>query len=107
MKPSEVLARAVEVIETKGWHQGDFDNDEGCVCVWGAINIAMGGCASDAGCVGDGDESALHFLGTVLQGNENKYLSSVVDFNDAPGRTQEEVVAMLLGASLEAMAAGE
>ena len=108
MEAWEVLERAADKIERDGWAQGDKD---------GVIpRESVGHCASTAiteTCYGKDDtwlveasmfgvmteaESALE---VAIGGND---ISSIFEWNDEPGRTAEEVIAMLraCAASLKA-----
>ena len=42
-----VLRRAAALIEKRGWNQGDYQNDNGCLCALGAIRVACGINASE------------------------------------------------------------
>ncbi len=39
----EVFARAREIIEERGWTQRKVVDDDGCVCLDGAVRLACGG----------------------------------------------------------------
>lgn len=38
--PQEILSRAADLIDERGWTQGDYVSEDGCVCALGAINVA-------------------------------------------------------------------
>ena len=90
MKASEVLKKALAKIE-QGWVQGvfardkdgkptDYASDEACVwCASGAIKAVNGGVFLDAAAV---------FLERVIP----RGYVDVPDWNDAPERTQAEVI---------------
>jgi hypothetical protein len=79
-KPARrILLGAAEIIEQRGWCQGDFQDGNGRVCMLGAISISS--VSSPMGEAGN----AIVLLG----------LKSVTQWNDTPGRTKEEVVARL------------
>lgn len=77
MKTSEVLRAAKKRLVERGWCQGTFEDGEGRCCSIGAINRASPPC---------GQWPALLSFGDVVGG-------SVFVWNDAPGRTLEEVLA--------------
>ena len=104
LKTSEILRAAADVIETRGLHKGYFywggrASDPGAVCMFGAINFAESGEAD----IGASDE--LNWSATAAMGYGS--LQSVVDWNDAPERTADEVRDALLEAAMRAEAAGE
>lgn len=93
MTPAEVLNRAADEIETRGHFKGMLGHDpyapETCrVCLYGALNAARTGdpFADDTTAV---PESALF---EVLGLNTT---ADLVDWNDDPDRTADEVVAVL------------
>ncbi len=77
---SRTLRRAADMIERQGWCQGQWADKHGRVCIMGAL----GDTESDpaAFC------AACHRLSTHL----GQRLSM---WNDEPGRTKDEVLAML------------
>lgn len=110
LKPSEVLSRAADLIEPEGaWCQGGASNapnrealaaDATAWCGWGAIARAM-------------NSEATHRVFTYLDratggpsaiASPSKWGQS---FNDAPDRTQAEVVAALRKASDLARSEGQ
>ncbi len=42
LKPSDVLDRAADLMEERGWYRGFFISDDGAVCHLGAIYAAAG-----------------------------------------------------------------
>lgn len=74
-----VLTDASAILRTDGWTQGSFGRRTGPHCLFGAVDIATG------------DDSGLYVLvaGVVSDviGTENR-----LDWNDAPGRTIDEVL---------------
>jgi hypothetical protein len=110
LKPSEVLAKAADLIEPKGcWTQhilarkgrkifatglGNDWKQADCFCVSGALIVASG---EDADWV---DNKAREFLRGVIRSPE-------IQWNDTPGRTQAEVVAALRKASELARSEGQ
>lgn len=90
MTPAQVLNDAATYLETHGWRQHDVGEHGSPCCVLGAIAEAAG----------QGDTSNMHYLAAsralheVVGGN-----TSVIAWNDAPGRTVEEVTAALRSAA--------
>jgi hypothetical protein len=73
--------RAVHVIEQRGWHQGALEELNGELCIVAAL------CATRL----EGVEAAYHELVNELGS------SQLSDWNDAAGRTKDEVIAALRG----------
>lgn len=100
MTPREVLLKAAALVE-RGWTQdagarsakGNHVRSTGraavCWCAEGAIQKAAFG----------GDGYAYHFAKGALLRALPKRALSIPDWNDAPGRTQAEVVAALKAAA--------
>ncbi len=38
----DILIKAREVLVTRGWTQGAYEDSKGCVCLYGALNVADG-----------------------------------------------------------------
>jgi len=76
----DVLDAAADYIDQHGWTQGVFDDDEGHVCVREAINRT-------APSILDAFRAASALMDAVGDGATN--------WNDADGRTQDEVTAKL------------
>ena len=74
--PSEILLRAAEVLERDGWTQG-------------ASTCGRKRCAMTAIGDADGRIEERERLRAVIGSN------SIVDWNDAPGRTASEVIAAM------------
>lgn len=93
----EVLARAADIIQQRGWHQGWFiDRDTGAVCCVGAIRIAGGLTATP---IYDRDAAAHDLVLNARSRMFGHLKRSVSVWNDEPGRTQAEVVAALRAAA--------
>ncbi len=79
------LETAVQILEGDGWTQGDYEMG-GCFCAAGALNRALNGNA------GDEDNQTLKtrgFLEWLIPDDQRDYTTC---WNDAPGRTVDEVV---------------
>jgi len=87
MNVSDVLNKAADLIEERGWAQGAYENASGGLCVLGAIRKAadldppmiIAGVSLDAACAFNRHIGADNLVG---------------DWNDAEGRTSGEVVAI-------------
>jgi hypothetical protein len=85
---SEILNGAADLIESKGWRQGLACNSPlGLLCVGEALDEVAG----------DGAYIDRRITSALLP-----YGSSVVEWNDTPGRTKEEVIQALRAAAKEA-----
>lgn len=85
----QVLLDAADYIERHGWCQYIVEDNQGRVCIGGAISAA----ASNS------DQDDLYVYALVRL---DKYLHSyklVPFWNDTPGRTKEEVIAALRAAA--------
>lgn len=102
----EVLARAADIIEERGWRQGWFvDPDTGCVCAVGAMHVAVG-LPPDASIYTSENspewqlaDAAWETFGRWLASKTGKPSESAGGWNDHPSRTQAEVVAALRAAA--------
>lgn len=93
---ADVLDRAADEIEARGWHQGDWiEDDTGCVCAEGALYFAGASAKLVAVSISPTGKLFRDHIG-----------ESIVDWNDAPERTQAEVVAALRSAATAARAGG-
>ena len=97
MTPRDVLAAAADLIDERGWHQGDYLGPAGEVCCLGAIRIA----SSPAQHLFVSDHlTAAKLLSTRLGLPAPDAVAAgkqIVAWNDAPDRTQAEVTAALRG----------
>ncbi len=88
------LRAAAEVLKRDGWTQGKFyDRSTRCRCVTGALNCATARSKRRF-------DSAWDALIPVIPD------PNVIEWNDAPGRTADEVIAALLAAADAAEADG-
>lgn len=83
----EVLKGAKALIEEKGWIQGDAHTSKG-YCLIGAIGAAACLMADSFGNYGVWNGEAYNAAARIG-------ITSFVDFNDAPGRTKEDVLNLL------------
>ena len=83
------LRAAAEVLRRDGWTQGDYEKADGCKCLSGALRSVCGGIDSTE------PERYLPAWGYLraLIGRE------AITWNDAPGRTADEVIAALEAAA--------
>ena len=92
----DILLRMRDTINERGWCQGKAQDEQGRVCLVGAYDFVTDTKLTDHGIIIDEGlkptdtfrDSAYHRLGEALN-----WL--VTDWNDAPGRTQAEVIAFL------------
>ena len=84
-KNSDILTKAAAICEA-GWVQGKYHED-GCFCMFGAIAIAAGD---------KQDDIDMPKAGPAVRAVEAAVGNIALEtWNDAKGRTQAEVVAML------------
>lgn len=120
LKHSEVLSKAADLIEPEGaWTQGaqarnkrgqrvaDSAKNAVCFCASGAIwraarKAGVAGLSSSGGSIINDAHVALS---TVINGRSLS--ARIPDWNDAPERTQAEVVAALRQAAAKAREAGQ
>jgi hypothetical protein len=79
-----VLRAAATRLETKGWCQGDSGEEEGPNCLAGALNLVAGRA--------DRQQSARRAFNAFVRSGD---VHVVWPWNDAPGRTADEVIATL------------
>jgi hypothetical protein len=85
MTTKEILIAAREKV-AHGWCQREFVSDDGKLCPLGAINRL--------GVDRDAAQNAKHALATAIVGPPHVHSSgTVMQWNDAKGRTQAEVLA--------------
>ena len=83
--PQQILLDAANLLEERGWCQDEFQNKQGQMCMLGAMRVALWdkviypahpayGLACDA---------------TGMNGMK------IAEWNDTPGRTQQEVISKL------------
>ena len=103
-EPELVLNRAADLVELRGWHQGDFHEEtSGRVCAAGAIRVAAGGVPYESCEQASSAERAfadcLAAHGLAKPGHCP--IEVIGQWNDAEGRTAAEVVATLRAAAGE------
>lgn len=92
------LEKAASIIEQRGWTQGELLNRQtGAVCAYGALNFVFGEplLHGDVAWPEDATERATA-LGEIVEehlSREVGYWSELTDYNDADGRTGDEVIA--------------
>lgn len=81
------LIKIKEVLLSKGWVQGSFTDLYGSHCLLGALDVVSSS-YYDPACLRRHLRGALH--------NRTKgEVTNLVTFNDAPGRTKEEVISLI------------
>lgn len=100
MTAADVLRRGRDLLREKGWTQKAYKNDSGCMCSLGACYVAAGVPVSEEQThahtaeevsAEDRADEAQHFLYRAIR--EIGGLYGVIDWNDRPERTVEEVYA--------------
>jgi hypothetical protein len=87
---ADVLDRAADVIAERGLCKGSFEGPDGSVCAGGALRVALTGGPTNP--LGDDQFGtymyAVHRMTDVVD-------DVVVNWNDAPQRTADDVIAAL------------
>ena len=94
MKPSEGLEKTLEVLYDRGWTKHRFERKTGEVCLRGATRLVMCGTTylGSAVCY----NSILDAY--ILQAIRTSHITtrdSITHWNDAPGRTFDDIVEVL------------
>lgn len=91
MTPEEILRSAAEVIEVFGWRQGAYGSPGSGFCILGALSVAYSGVTSEVWApeLSAAKRLIVERLGLAQYG--------ISEWNDAPERTREEVMAVLRG----------
>jgi hypothetical protein len=108
----EVLSVAANVIDDRGWHRGDYVDydmavelgiDNAPVCAVGAIRVAVGGDPADHQVT---HPAITAFANWVIVdrdpaegAGEDDPIQVITDWNDASGRTADEVIEALRAAA--------
>lgn len=95
MNTSEILNKAADIVEQRGHSKGVYSDSTGRVCAVGAINAAILGTTKIEHLpiwYSGLDTHAGRVLHSLVCADE---YWSITDWNDAPERTKEEVVAAL------------
>lgn len=102
MKHSEIVASAIKVLNEKGWCQGGYSNASGQHCLAGALNQVIFGDGdpfSQNGILRSTDE--MFAIKSQIRSAIEKKIAPVdamipiAKWNDAPERTQQDVVKVL------------
>jgi hypothetical protein len=94
--PAQLLNRAADILDERGWFQGNYVGATGCVCALGARHLAVteldGNPTRATFATGAEFETALDRIYGALQTDST---DGIADWNDAEGRTKEEVQELL------------
>jgi len=88
MTPYEIVMKSIQTLQERGWCQGGLDNDRGQVCLMGAVVKTVQ------------NTKAYHDIWDDFWMDFNNWVIAKcgvnpVFWNDKPGRTKEEVIALL------------
>jgi hypothetical protein len=84
-----IYDKAIELLETNGWCQGEYKSEDGKLCMLGALFAARGDFSETWSAI-------YNDLGFCLDSNSSPGISF---WNDTPGRTAAEVIDALKRAS--------
>ena len=90
-----VWSKAADLIKRNGWARGSAQNEYGCLCAGGAIAMALGYKPEemwDSRSHPEMKDAFNRFGDYVGAGHSYDVAIRVFDFNDASGRTEEEVI---------------
>lgn len=90
------LEGAAALIEERGWRQGAYTDPSGRLCLMGAVVMACVGSVSQEAalvCRYQHGDALNHYMNAALDTVPTRVRAW--EWNDAPGRTQGEVVALL------------
>ncbi|MCW2900031.1 MAG: hypothetical protein JWO67_2296 [Streptosporangiaceae bacterium] len=90
------LRAAADVLRRDGWTQGSYHGPGGCHCALGALVVATTGEELDPD--EDPEVWSVRYSGAV-EVLEKYTKRHTPQWNDAPGRTADEVIAALLAAA--------
>lgn len=101
MRISEILEKAADALDARGWIQGDYgvfeapDKTQCAMCAYGALYAVTNGTGNPFDATGEGDEAAA-FLAShdlIPEGADGgRYLPT---WNDYVAETKEDVTAVL------------
>lgn len=95
--PEVVLKDAAAYIEQHGWIQGRAMNRNGEVCMVGAVGAVVGCEVFAFGWWANGRDQEQEMTAAIELLNQRLGTDAVAEFNDAPGRTKDEVLRALRG----------
>jgi hypothetical protein len=95
MAKSEFVERIIEVLKTGGWVQKAFNNPDGCCILGACISVRI----ELEKTVAETELMRNAFVFDLTEEIKNTGFTTdanwVLAWNDTPGRTKEEVIAML------------
>ncbi len=104
----ELLLKAADLIEERGWAQNAFQNDQGNLCIVGALNSVLYGNAYAVSPIIGSDlvnknqkllVKAQELLIKIL--NKDNQIKNLYSWNDLLSTSKEEVISILKKASEE------
>lgn len=103
-----IIAKAAKEIETRGWCQGTLENDKGEVCALGAVHhVLVGRCNFWHRGYEQSDQrdAALKVLAAHIPADFESHFprssSRVVTYNNAKGRTKQDMLELFEKAALD------
>lgn len=98
--PADVLDRAADLLEERGWTRYTLESDTGCLCAVGAINVAWfgkprGSVVSGVWECGSIQEQAISALVTEVSPYAIEPRYGVMDWNDEFAKNKRQVVATM------------
>ncbi len=98
-----IFLRAYDVIDVRGWYQGDYEAADGRVCLVGALNVAVSGQAQETLLDGDAEEAVCEAVERVsgLLWNDGVTVPDIAWWNDKVAQSEEEPKLLLKRAAVE------
>lgn len=96
------LRAAADVLEWDGWTQEEYVGPNGCRCIVGAVTKVLGGDDGEMSVPVANKErlfAARRLVATQIGDARTDYWFDVIDWNDEPGRTADEVIVALRAAA--------
>lgn len=89
---ADAYERAADYLEIWGWIQGDLEDDRGSVCFVGALDEVAGDIRMLAADFAANALELPHNCPSNSRSGTCKCCQPIVDWNDAEGRTADEVI---------------
>ena len=99
-----VLRKGRKLIETCGWTQGEYRDNQGRMCALGSLRAASNALESQGELDDDSGTVYLDAVDALREvvniGGDLRQYTPIPDWNDAPDRTKDEVLNALESAEL-------
>lgn len=89
----ELACKTIEILNEGGWIQYHYTNEEGAHCLYGAIYAAISPYEDAKGQLVLDLDAALKAI--IVDRYDTFMYGGLIAWNDRPGRTKDEVIAVL------------